>query len=53
MCVGCDGARLVAGESGHDGVFFFVRVDGARGLEVFGERGVGVDGCACGGVLDM
>lgn len=47
VAVSSDGARPVTCEGCHDGVFLFVRVDGARGLEVFGKRSVGVDRCAC------
>lgn len=36
-----------AGNGGHDGVFFFVRVDGAGGFEIIWEGGVGRDGYFC------
>lgn len=42
-----DGSGTVAGKGGHDGFFFLVGVDGARGLEVFGKRSVGIDGGTC------
>jgi hypothetical protein len=47
VCVGCEGTGAVACEGGHDAVFLFVRVDGARGLEVFGKGRIGVDSGTC------
>jgi hypothetical protein len=45
--VGCEGARTVACEGGHNAVLLFVGVHCAGGLEVFGERRVRVNGSTC------
>jgi hypothetical protein len=43
MCIGCERTRAVTCEGSHDAVLLFVRIDSARGLEVFGKGSVGVD----------
>lgn len=44
---GNDGPGTVASKCGHDGFFFFVGVDSARGFEIFGERSIRIDGGTC------